>query len=72
VGLERLAELGKPVQRVAPAGGTPAPVFELDAARGEIAHGGAQFLPDGVDYDRNSITWAAGARGSDRQSRATL
>jgi Tol biopolymer transport system component len=33
--------------RIPESGGTPAPVTELDKARGDISHTGPQFLPDG-------------------------
>ena len=49
-GVTLFADVGKAVQRVATAGGTPAPVFELDAARGEVAQNGPQFLPDGNHF----------------------
>jgi eukaryotic-like serine/threonine-protein kinase len=38
---------GQPLQRVFAAGGTPAPVLSLDAAREETYQGGPVFLPDG-------------------------
>jgi serine/threonine protein kinase/Tol biopolymer transport system component len=50
VGVTLFADVGKAVQRIATAGGTPAPVFELDAARGEVAQNGPQFLPDGNHF----------------------
>jgi Tol biopolymer transport system component len=50
VGVTLFAETGKPLQRVAIAGGTPAAVFEFDAARGEVAQNGPQFLPDGNHF----------------------
>ena len=53
-GVTLFADVGKPVQRVATAGGTPAPVFELDESRGEIAHNNPQFLPDGNHFLYNS------------------
>jgi Tol biopolymer transport system component len=49
-GVTLFADVGKPVQRVATTGGTPAPVFELDGSRGEIAQNGPQFLPDGNHF----------------------
>jgi eukaryotic-like serine/threonine-protein kinase len=49
-GVMLFADAGKPVQRVATAGGTPTPVFELDAARGEVAQNGPHFLPDGNHF----------------------
>jgi Tol biopolymer transport system component len=36
--------------QVAATGGTPVPVTSLDGARGEIAHGFPQFLPDGRQF----------------------
>ncbi len=49
-GVTLFADIGKPIQRVSAAGGVPSPVFELDASRGEIAHNGPQFLPDGNHF----------------------
>jgi Tol biopolymer transport system component len=49
-GVTLFSAVGKPIQRVSAAGGVPSPVFELDASRGEIAHNGPQFLPDGNHF----------------------
>ena len=49
-GVTLFTDVGKPVYRVSSAGGTSAPVFELDAARGEVAHNNPVFLPDGNHF----------------------
>lgn len=59
-GVTLFADVGKPVQRVNTAGGTPAPVFELDGSRGEIAQNNPQFLPDGNHFLYNSNAQEAG------------
>jgi eukaryotic-like serine/threonine-protein kinase len=43
-------EFGEALYRVSAAGGTPAPVTKLDAARQEVFHGWARFLPDGKSF----------------------
>src|SRR5262249_40568093 len=42
--------LGAGLYRVAASGGTPTPISEPDASRGEQSHRWPQFLPDGIHY----------------------
>jgi Tol biopolymer transport system component/predicted Ser/Thr protein kinase len=49
-GVILLTESGKPIQRVSASGGTPSPVFPLDASRQETHHAEPQFLPDGNHF----------------------
>jgi len=42
--------LDSPLMRVSQAGGTPAPVTRLDAAKGEYSHAYPFFLPDGKHF----------------------
>jgi Tol biopolymer transport system component/predicted Ser/Thr protein kinase len=49
-GVTLFAGVGKPVYRVSAAGGTPAPVLDLDAARGELVQANPVFLPDGNHF----------------------
>jgi Tol biopolymer transport system component/predicted Ser/Thr protein kinase len=49
-GVTLFREIGRPLYRKSAAGGAPAPVFELDAARGEVDQGDPLFLPDGRHF----------------------
>ena len=53
-----------PIYRVPAAGGEPAPVTELDAARNEYGHRWPQFLPDGKHF----FFQASSARGNKKAS----
>jgi serine/threonine protein kinase/Tol biopolymer transport system component len=59
-GVTLFSDSGKPIQRVSAAGGVPSPVFEFDASRGETAHNGPQFLPDGNHFLYMSIARETG------------
>jgi Tol biopolymer transport system component len=51
----------KPLLRVSANGGTPTPILQLDATRGEKYHGGPYFLPDG----RHVLYYSATPNGND-------
>jgi eukaryotic-like serine/threonine-protein kinase len=51
----------KPLLRVSANGGTPTPILQLDARRGEKYHGGPFFLPDG----RHVLYYSASRNGND-------
>jgi len=51
----------QPLQRVPASGGKPAPVFGLDASRGEIWQGGPDFLKDGKHFIYDSFARERGA-----------
>jgi Tol biopolymer transport system component len=42
--------VGRELQQVSAAGGTPVPLLDLDTSRGEIAHFAPWFLPDGRHF----------------------
>jgi dipeptidyl aminopeptidase/acylaminoacyl peptidase len=49
------ASRDQPLHRVSASGGKPAPMFDLDASRGETWQGASDFLPDGKHFIYDSI-----------------